>query len=34
LTKERYRELNVKAGEDVYIKPNQLRVFIPEDFSI
>lgn len=34
LTKERYRELNVKVGEDVYIKPNQLRVFIPEDFSI
>lgn len=34
LTKDRYRELNVKAGEDVYIKPNQLRVFIPEDFSI
>lgn len=34
LTKEKYRELNVKAGEDVYIKPNQLRVFIPEDFSI
>jgi len=34
LTKERYRELNVKAGEDVYIKPNQLRVFIPEDFTI
>ena len=34
LTKERYLELNLKAGEDVYIKPNQLRVFVPEDFSI
>ncbi len=34
LTKERYRELNLKAGESVFVKPNQLRVFIPEDYSI
>ena len=34
LTKERYRELNLTAGESVFVKPNQLRVFIPEDYSI
>lgn len=34
LTRERYRELELKVGEDVFVKPNQLRVFIPEDYSI
>jgi sulfate/thiosulfate transport system ATP-binding protein len=34
LTKERYRELNLNVGESVFVKPNQLRVFIPEDYSI
>ncbi|MCL6570866.1 MAG: sulfate/molybdate ABC transporter ATP-binding protein [Bacillus sp. (in: Bacteria)] len=34
LTKEHYRSLNLKTGEDVYVKPKQLRVFIPKDYSI
>ncbi|MEK3889125.1 sulfate/molybdate ABC transporter ATP-binding protein [Bacillus sp. FSL K6-3431] len=34
ITKERYRELNLSMGDHVFIKPNQLRVFIPEDYSI
>ncbi len=34
LPKERYNELNIKKGEIVYIRPKQLKVFIPEDFSI
>lgn len=34
LTKEHFRSLNLKSGEDVYVKPKQLRVFIPEDYSI
>ncbi|OES43468.1 sulfate/molybdate ABC transporter ATP-binding protein [Domibacillus iocasae] len=34
LTKERYRELNIKVGENVFVRPNQLKVFIPEDYSI
>lgn len=34
LTKERYRDLKLKTGEEVFIKPKQLRVFIPEDYSI
>jgi sulfate/thiosulfate transport system ATP-binding protein len=34
LTKERYRSLKLKTGEEVFVKPKQLRVFIPEDYSI
>lgn len=34
ITKEHYRSLNLKTGEEVYVKPKQLKVFIPEDFSI
>lgn len=34
LTKERYHSLHLKPGEDVFVKPKQLRVFIPEDYSI
>jgi sulfate/thiosulfate transport system ATP-binding protein len=34
LTKERFRSLHLKTGEEVFVKPKQLRVFIPEDFSI
>ena len=34
ITKEVYRTLQLSKGETVYIRPKQLRVFIPEDFSI
>lgn len=34
LQKEHYKELDIKKGDIVYIRPKQLRVFIPEDFSI
>ncbi|RHW36795.1 sulfate ABC transporter ATP-binding protein [Lysinibacillus yapensis] len=34
LTKEQYLDLNIQKGETVYVRPKQLRVFIPEDFSI
>ena len=34
LTNERYRELNLKTGETVFVSPNKLNVFIPEDYSI
>ncbi|MFC5590193.1 sulfate/molybdate ABC transporter ATP-binding protein [Sporosarcina soli] len=34
LSKERHRELQLQVGEVVFVKPNQLRVFIPEDYSI
>ena len=34
LTKEHFRSLNLKTGEEVYVKPKQLRVFIPKDYSI
>lgn len=34
LSKERYRELHLKIGEVVYIKLNDLKTFIPEDYCI
>jgi sulfate/thiosulfate transport system ATP-binding protein len=34
LTKEKFRSLNLKTGEEVYVKPKQLKVFIHEDYSI
>ncbi|WP_153126534.1 sulfate/molybdate ABC transporter ATP-binding protein [Peribacillus tepidiphilus] len=34
LTKELYRNLQLKTGEQVFVKPKQLKVFVPEDFSI
>ncbi|HWK23525.1 MAG TPA: sulfate/molybdate ABC transporter ATP-binding protein [Ureibacillus sp.] len=34
ITKEHFKELGIKNGEIVYIRPKQLKVFIPEDFSI
>ncbi|MGG3797938.1 sulfate/molybdate ABC transporter ATP-binding protein [Metabacillus fastidiosus] len=34
LTKEHYKSLNLKIGEEVYVTPKQLKVFIPEDYSI
>ncbi|MCP3763778.1 sulfate/molybdate ABC transporter ATP-binding protein [Domibacillus sp. A3M-37] len=34
LTKEQYRELDIQTGETVFVRPNQLKVFIPEDYSI
>jgi sulfate transport system ATP-binding protein len=34
IPKERYRTLNLKAKDKVYIKPKQLKVFIPQDYSI
>jgi len=33
LTKERYKELALKSGEQVFVRPRHLRVFV-EDFSI
>lgn len=34
LTKEHYLSLGLKVGEEVFIKPKQLKVFIPEDYMI
>lgn len=34
LSKEQYLTLNIKKGDTVFVRPKQLRVFIPEDFSI
>ena len=34
LQKEQYRALAIQKGDTVYIRPKQLKVFIPEDFSI
>ena len=34
LPKEQFRALELKRGEQVYIRPRQLKVFIPEYFSI
>jgi sulfate/thiosulfate transport system ATP-binding protein len=33
LTRERYRELELKAGERVYVKPRDMRIFV-DDYSI
>ncbi|MEW5568332.1 sulfate/molybdate ABC transporter ATP-binding protein [Rossellomorea marisflavi] len=34
ITKERFRDLSLKVGESVYIKPRHLKVFTPEDYVI
>jgi sulfate/thiosulfate transport system ATP-binding protein len=34
ISKEYYRELNLKAKDKVFVKPKQLKVFIPQDYSI
>lgn len=34
IPKEHFRELDIKNGDTVYIRPKQLKVFIPEDYSI
>ncbi|OLS39202.1 sulfate/molybdate ABC transporter ATP-binding protein [Bacillus sp. MRMR6] len=34
LMKEHFRSLHLKTGDEVYVKPKHLRVFIPEDYSI
>lgn len=34
VTKEHFRSLNLQTGEEVFVKPKQLKVFIPEDYSI
>ena len=34
LTKERFVALALQKGDQVYVQPKQLKVFIPEDFSI
>jgi len=34
LPKEQYKNLNIQKGDVVYVRPKQLKVFIPEDFSI
>ncbi len=34
LSKEQFHTLRLKVGDSVFVKPKQLKVFIPEDFSI
>lgn len=34
LSKEQYRLLGIEKGDTVYVHPKQLKVFVPEDFSI
>ena len=34
LTRERYRELELRTGEHVFVKPRKLKVFVDEDYSI
>ncbi len=34
LSKEQYVKLGIVKGDQVYVRPKQLKVFIPEDFSI
>lgn len=34
LSKEQFHTLQLKVGDHVFVKPKQLKVFIPEDFSI
>ena len=34
LSKEQFRSLGLRKGDTVYVRPKQLKVFIPEDFSI
>lgn len=34
LSRERYHELRLHAGEEVYVKPRKLRVFLDDDYSI
>ncbi|MFN3649639.1 MAG: sulfate/molybdate ABC transporter ATP-binding protein [Armatimonadota bacterium] len=34
LTRERFRELAVKTGDAVHVKPKKLKVFLEEDYSI
>lgn len=34
ISKEQFRSLKLQRSEQVYIRPKQLKVFIPEDFSI
>lgn len=34
LTKEKFSDLQIQKGDTVYIRPKQLKLFIPEDYSI
>ncbi|MGJ7919867.1 sulfate/molybdate ABC transporter ATP-binding protein [Neobacillus sp. LXY-4] len=34
ISKEQYRTLNLTVKDKVYVKPKQLRVFVPQDYSI
>ncbi|MCC2668734.1 MAG: sulfate transporter, ATPase subunit [Armatimonadetes bacterium] len=34
LTRERYRELALTTGENVFVKPRKLKVFVDDDYSI
>ncbi|QPQ34546.1 sulfate/molybdate ABC transporter ATP-binding protein [Lysinibacillus sp. JNUCC-52] len=34
LTKDQFTNLLLKVGDNVFVRPKQLKVFIPEDFSI
>lgn len=34
LSKDRYKELSLKTGETVFVKPKDLKIFIPDDYCI
>ncbi|MGQ0453844.1 TOBE-like domain-containing protein, partial [Bacillus sp. SS-TM] len=34
ITKEQFKQLNIQAGDFVYVQPKEVKVFIPEDFVI
>jgi sulfate transport system ATP-binding protein len=34
LTPERFEELDLKAGDDVFVLPRRARVFVPDDYTI
>ena len=34
ISKEKFTELNLKIGEVVFVRPKEVRVFVPEDFVI
>jgi sulfate transport system ATP-binding protein len=34
ISKEKFTELNLKIGEVVFVRPKEVRIFVPEDFVI
>ena len=34
LNKDEFAELKLKIGEVVYVRPKEVKVFVPEDFVI